>query len=241
MSKPTHVEVKEPRITIRRLADYMAASEQAKRSIAQSCKYRPIARVIQHHEAQLVIANSIRAGSPDKDKLLERAEFIRNKIADDDFEAAVNDHNAGYVERFAAVVAELQLPDADILPFTEFAPLDVNGVSLRLRPHLRLRRLTRTNKTKSGALMLRYAKGKALPPAVAAWQSAGIFGFLRAIQEDEAAEADKALCITLDAYQAATYEAPGNAVYLFNEMKAACAAIAERWPAIKPPKNAVLN
>lgn len=34
-------------------------------------------------------------------------------------------------------------------------------------------------------------------------------------------------------------DAPSNAVYLFNEMKAACATINERWPAKKPPKNAI--
>jgi len=31
-----------------------------------------------------------------------------------------------------------------------------------------------------------------------------------------------------------------NAIYLFNEMKAACATPVERWPVIKPPKNAIL-
>jgi hypothetical protein len=45
---------------------------------------------------------------------------------------------------------------------------------------------------------------------------------------------------TLDAYMGKCHEAPGNAIYLFKEMKAACASISERWPAIKPPKNAVL-
>jgi hypothetical protein len=34
--------------------------------------------------------------------------------------------------------------------------------------------------------------------------------------------------------------APTNAIYLFNEMKAACATLVERWPAIKPLKNAIL-
>jgi hypothetical protein len=46
--------------------------------------------------------------------------------------------------------------------------------------------------------------------------------------------------LSLDAYAGKTHVAPGNAVYRFNEMKAACADIAERWPVIKPPRNAVL-
>jgi hypothetical protein len=53
-------------------------------------------------------------------------------------------------------------------------------------------------------------------------------------------EAERALCITLDAYTGKCHAAPTNAVYLFNEMKAACTTLADRWAAIKPPKNAIL-
>jgi uncharacterized protein YqiB (DUF1249 family) len=53
-SKKTHTEVKQPQISIPRLADYMAASEQGKRTIAQSCKYRSTVRVTQHNEAKAV-------------------------------------------------------------------------------------------------------------------------------------------------------------------------------------------
>jgi hypothetical protein len=135
--------------------------------------------------------------------------------------------------RFAAI--------AELLPIKDFSPLKMGGVRVTLRPHLLLRRLTRTNKIRMGALMLRYAKGKPLPETVAGWQSAAIFGFLRTIEEGEAAEAERALCITLCAYKGVAYEAPTNSVYMFNEMKAACAAIAERWPALKPPTNAVIQ
>jgi hypothetical protein len=111
----THAETATPQIDVRHLADYMAASRQAQRRIVRDCKYRRIARVIQHTEARTVVYNYIRNGDSDPQKLLDRAAAIRGKLADDDF-----------------------------------------------------------------------------------------------------------------------------AVYRFNEMKAACADIAERWPAIKPPKNAIL-
>jgi hypothetical protein len=103
-----------------------------------------------------------------------------------------------------------------------------------------LRRVTKTNKVKCGALMLRYAKGKPLGTDVAAWQSAAIFGYMRKLDEAAMTEAERALCITLDAYAGACHDAPTNAVYLFKEMTAACASISKRWPAIKPPKNAIL-
>lgn len=239
-TKKTHSVVKNPQISIPRLADYMAASEQAKRTIAQSCKYRAIARVVQHDEAKAAISSHMLDGTKDISALKNRAEAIRNKLADDDFEADVNDHNADYIDRFCEVIAALKLPSADLLPVPAFSPLMLNGVKVTFVPQLLLRRKTKTNKIKSGAIMLRYAKGKALPQKVADFQSSAIFGYMRALESDDMAEAERELCITLDAFTGICHEAPGKAAYLFKEMKAACETLAERWPAIKPPKNAVL-
>jgi hypothetical protein len=240
-TKKTHVLVKEPRMSMARLADYMAASNQAKRTIAQSCKYRAIARIIQHDEAKAVVTNHILSGAKGADGLEAKAQFIRDKLADDDFEEDVNGHNADYIERFAEVVGNITLPaGAELLPAKLFPPVTMHDVKVTFRPQLLLRRTTKTNKIKAGALMLRYAKGKSLPAKVAVWQSAGIFGYLRLQDGAEVAETERALCITLDAQTGACHEAPGNAVYLFKEMRAACATISEQWLEIKPPKGAVL-
>lgn len=239
--KKTHTEVKEPQISIPRLADYMAASEQGQRSIAQSCKYRSIARVTQHNEAKAVVSNHILSGAPGAGGLKERAEQIRNKIADDDFEEDLNEHNADYVDQFAEIVENIVIPAAaERLVPPKFAPLMLGGTKVSFVPQLVLRRLTKTNKVKAGALMLRYAKNKPLPENIAQLQSAAIYGYWRTLNATKNGEAERALCITLDAVTGQCHMAPSNAVYLFNEMKAACASLAERWPAIKPPKNAIL-
>jgi hypothetical protein len=238
-TKKTHTEISKPRMSVARLADYMAASEQSKRSIVQSCKYRSTARVIQHDEAKVVAANYLHKGVDDLPGLLARAEFVRNKLTDNDFDAEVNDFNASYIERFAAIVASVDLPKAEIAPAHKFPPIVLNSVTITFVPQLLLQRTTKTNVIRKGAVMFRYAKGRALSKALADWQSAGIFGFMRTLDvEGEAAE--KQLCVTLDAQTGKVYPAPGKSVYMFNEMKAACASIAERWPAIKPPHNAIL-
>jgi hypothetical protein len=235
----THAETATPQIDIRHLADYMAASRQSQRRVVRDCKYRRIARVIQHTEARTIIYNYIRSGEADPQKLLDRAAFVREKLADDDFESETNDHNADYIERFAASQITVVLPRAEISPRRDITPIDINGLSVRFGHHLFLHRTTTTNKQRIGAV-LRYAKGEILAIDVAEWQAAGMFGFLRMVYEAEAAEPERKLCIVLDAYAGKTHLAPGNSVYRFNEMKAACADIAERWPAIKPPKNAIL-
>ena len=89
--------------------------------------------------------------------------------------------------------------------------------------------------------MLRYAKGKALPPDTGEWQSAYLFGYLETIGLETEAEAERKLCITIDAYSGEVYAAPTDSVNRFHEIEAACATIAERWPNIEPPPNAVLE
>jgi hypothetical protein len=239
-TKKTHTEVKQPQISVPRLADYIAASEQGQRTIAQSCKYRAIARVVQHNEAKAAVSNHILSGAAEAGGLKERAEQIRNKIADDDFEEDLNEHNADYVEQFAKILESVKLPVAERLPPPKFAPLMLSGVRVSFVPQLVLRRLTKTNKIRSGALMLRYAKNTPLPADVGSFQSAAIFGYWRTLDVANNGEAERGLCITLDAYTGTSHPAPTNAIYLFKEMTAACASIGERWPAIKPPKNAVL-
>jgi len=73
--KKTHVERKSPQISLARLADYMAASEQAKRGIASTCKYQPIARVIQYNDARAIISNYIRSENRQIEDLKHKLEY----------------------------------------------------------------------------------------------------------------------------------------------------------------------
>jgi hypothetical protein len=239
-TKKTHVEVKKPEIDVRYLADYMAASERKRRSIVEGCKFRPIARLLQHREARMTIASALRRHEKDPQVLQEKAESIRNKIATDDFDALTNETNADYVKQFSAILARVELPEAEILPGKVFPVIPVNGVNIRFSPDLLLRRTTKTNKLKRGAVMLRYAKGKSLGPTTAGWQSAAILGMLGEHADEDGAEPDKPLCVTVDCQTGETYPALGSAVSMFANMKAACQSISERWPNIPPPEGAVL-
>lgn len=241
--KKTHTEVKEPQISVQGLADYMGAkSERAKRSVVQSCRYRANVRVIQHNDAKAACSNHIRKGGLIAG-LQEKADAIRHKLADSDFDTSVNEHNADYIERFIAVHDVVKLPSAigEIEKGMDFQRIKINGVRISMRANLLFQRTTKTNKVKAGALMLRYAKGKPLPAMVGANQSAAIFGFLRTTDELAAGvEPERALCLTLDVFTGSIYPAPSGSVDIWNDMKAACATIAERWPNIPPPPGAIL-
>jgi hypothetical protein len=237
----THTLVKKPSLNVRYLADYMAASEQKKRTILRDCKYRATARMIQHIEAKLAVANHIQSGATTPDKLIDRSNAILQKLASDQFEEDTNKHNAAYIKRFSEVLEKLNLPKADIQPAGKPSTLDVSGVAARLDPLLLLTRTTKTNKVRCGGIMLRYLKGKELPETTACFQSAAMLGLQKILHEGDGIEPEPGLAITIDAYAGLAHPAPSNAVYLFKEMRAACYSIAERWDAIQPPKNAVLG
>src|SRR5207253_1358266 len=87
----------------------------------------------------------------------------------------------------------LALPDAELLAPGRVGNVSLNGVKVTAEIHARLRRLTRTNKIRSGAAMLRYAKGKPLAVPVAEWQSAFIYGLLTETEAEPGAEPEHQL------------------------------------------------
>lgn len=240
--KKTHREVKKPQMSVRYLADYMAASETAKRTIVQKCKYQSTARVIQHDEAKLIVSKYIYTGGAEGTAALRNAaSALRDRLASDEFERDLFDSNADYIDRFAGVCEGLVLPNAERQSPGRPIVLDLHGVSIKPQLQFRLRRLARGNKLRTGGGMLRYAKGKALSPETANWQSAFLLGCLQAVDsKEDGAEPEHGLCLTIDAHSGIAYPAPTDAIRRFQNMKAACASIAERWPNIKPPLNAVL-
>ncbi len=237
----THREVKNPQMSARHLADYMAASDRAARTIIRNCKYQPIARVVQHDEAKSTVAKFIRDGEGgNKAHLLEKAQALRQRLADNDFDRDLFDHNADYIERFESMSDQLILPDAEMLSPGKIAPIDMKGVKVTADIQFRLRRLTKTNKVRVGGGMLRYAKGKALSADIAGWQSAFLFGYLSTVPPEDGAESEQKLCLTVDAYSGIAFAAPTDSTSRFQNMKAACETIKEWWPNITPPPGAVL-
>jgi hypothetical protein len=226
---------------VRYLADYMAGSKRKERSILSLSKYRPIAKVIQHTEAQSTVSKFIRAGNLGSDWLRREAQRLRDRIADDDFDRHLFDSNADYIARFALIEAGLNWPKAEILPPGRPGLIDLHGVKITVGLHLRLRRTTRTNKVREGAAMLRYAKGTPLHAETAAWQSAFLLGYLGDVSADHTVEPEGKLCLTIDAHAGICHAAPTNSVSRYQNMKAACASIAEQWPNIAPPEGAVLE
>ena len=157
-------------------------------------------------------------------------------LADSPFDRDLYDHNADYISRFAHVWPQIgNLPGSPLVP-GKVDPITINGLTITVELAVRLRRVTQKNTVKDGGMMLRYAKNKPLSPAVGAWQSAFIWVSPRH-DRFEASTPEAKLCLTLDAWGGKLYQAPTDSVSRFNNMKAACATIAERWDNIQPPQT----
>jgi len=224
-----------------RLADYMAASEQAKRSILRGCKYRPRARVIQHQDAKESISDWVSSGAVDPEALQARVEILRNGLQGSDFDNEVAEHNADYMERFLAMKPSLPAKAQEVTKAGKMPALDIGGFALSFSPNLVLKRVNQRNVPKIGVAFFRYAKGKPLDPEAACWQGAISMGYLTTKLKQGLGEmdAERELCVAVDMWSGTVHPAPSNAVYRFNEVRAACAGIVERWNQIQPPENAV--
>lgn len=237
--KKTHRLVKNPAMSAKELADYIVASEVARRTIVRDCKFRPIARITQHNEAKMAVSKFIRGDRESTSSLHQAADALRARMADSDFDRDLFDHNADYIERFAHVQDKVEIPDAEVQPPGAASPLIAHGVKINPDIQFRLRRVTRTNKVRIGAGVLRYSKGRPANVEASLWHSAFLFGFLGGIGE-EMAEPEQKLCLTIDAYAGVAHPAPSDSVRRYANMLAACATIAERWPNIPEPTNCVL-
>jgi hypothetical protein len=240
-AQKTHDLRVKPGMSANRLADYMAASEQARRSILRGCKYRPRARVVQHQDAKESIAEWLSTGNADPAPLELRSAILRNGLQGSDFDNEVAEHNADYIDRFLEVMPALPPKAHSVLIAGKMAPLDIDGFSLSFTPDLVLKRINQRNVPKMGVAFFRYAKGKMLDPEVACWQGAISVGYLTTKLKQGLGEIDpeRELCVAIDMSSGQCHVAPTNAVYRFNEVRAVCAGIVERWDQIPPPENAV--
>jgi len=241
--RPTHREARAPTINARFLADYMAAGarERARRTLIQNAKYRVAARMIQHVAAKSAVAKFLASPERDVNALLAQAAELRGRNVEEQFTADLNRHNAEYLERFAEAYPKLVLPEAAIVLAAKPPAVTLAGVKVNVDMPLRLRRLNRNGRTRLGGAVLRYAKGRPLPPEIGEWQSAFLFGYLGLTEPEDGAEPEHQLCLTIDAQSGHAIAAPGNALARFREMEAACASIAERWSNVEPPAGAVLE
>lgn len=240
MTKKTHRVAPDPEIPVQYLADYMAASNQARRGIVQKSKYKSLARTFQHQLARKTISDHLLDGNPLPGDLHEKADDIRNRIADTEFDGLLHGYNADFVDAFADVAEKFDFDGFEIVAPEAIENPTYNGTLVRFTPSLLTYRLTKANTQKIGGMMYRYAKGSPVAKEVAEFQAAFMYGFFAEKPFIDEAKPERPLCRVLCAVSGETFTAPDKPIYKFNEMKAVCFDIAEKWDNVPAPPGAVI-
>ena len=242
---PTHTMLDSPRISGRRLAEYMAASPIRQRTIIRDTKFRPVEPEISYDEGYQLIGDMLSEGPLVTSALREAAEDFHDRMDVRGIrERIAYDLIGDMFEWLAEERPEFGLPDVerfdDSRAWGQGGEFRMGGVVVDPEVHFRLRKMKR-NAAGVGVVSLRYSKSGPVNDTVAEWQAALLYGYLLETVDDEGLRPDPDLCILLDLRSGIAHPAPGRAKTLFKQMEAACASIAERWPAIKPPDRAVVG
>lgn len=237
----THRLVKTPKVNSRYLSDYMVASERARRTIIRDCKYRKIARSIQHDRAKAFITNALRSGAIGPSQLKEEGQRLLDMMADSDFDRETLDINGDFLIAYGEAFSMDTFPKtAEIMDGPLGFKANINGVEVNADIRFAVQRVTRTNRLRTGLGTIRYAKNKPLDEEVGAYQSSALFGCCKMLDVQNDAAPEEKLCLTLDCATGKFIPAPTDATRRFQNMEAACSTIAERWDNIEPPEGAIL-
>ena len=241
----THIELARPRLTNRRLAEYMAASPVRQRTLIRDTKYRKVEPEITYHEGFAVIGDMLADGDLATSALSDAAEDFHDRMDVEGFRERLRlDLIGDMLDWLAEHRSPLVLPDADRLDDSRTwgrgGTWEVAGVTVDPQIYFRLARSRRGFRS-VGAATLRYSKSGPTKPDVAQWQSALLHGYLADTITDDTLRPDPDLCLTLDLRISTSHPAPGNARTLMKQMEATCASISERWPNIAPPDRAVIG
>ena len=236
----THKVVKNPTVPVQYLADYMAASNQSRRSIVQRCRYKSLARTFQHQLARKTITDHLLDGNPLPGDLGEKAREIGERLADSDFDATLHQHNSDFVQAFADHSEAFDFSNFQLAAPAQLEQPVFNGTQVRFAPSLLTHRTTKANTQKIGGIMYRYAKGKPVSDAVAGWQCSFMYGYFADHPFIEEAKPEAQLCVVLCAVSGTSHTTPKKPIYNYNEMKAVCGDISERWENVPPPPGAVI-
>ena len=246
-TRVTHTVLDTPRISARRLAEYMAASPIRQRTLIRDTKYRSVDPEISYDPGFQILGDMLAEGPLVTSALRDAAEDFHDRMDVRGIrERIAYDLIGDMFEWLAEERPDFGIPDVerfdDSRAWGRGGEFEVEGVVIDPEVYFRLRKAKR-NAAAVGCVTLRYSKSGPTDETVAEWQSALLYGYLldTVDEEETGLRPDPDLCIVLDLRTGIAHPAPGRAKTLFKQMQAACATIAERWPNIAPPDRAVVG
>jgi len=223
---------KNPRISVNKLAEYLATNKAARRErILREAKFPPTFQVIRY-EPTLDMAKRFLTGQiPNTQSLQVAINAYEATKTGNDFEERMKKSNMDAMKLFLVLAPTLDFHDAT-LTLGEHAPpkLILSDVAISVRPDVRLT-MSKKGATQTGAIKLNISKGSPHTKDSAEYAGALMRHYLTTQGEETC---DYRQCFTLDVFSKRLAEAPKAITNRLKDAEAACAEIARQWESIKP-------
>jgi hypothetical protein len=238
MSKKSGYTVVEiPKISVQKLAEYMASSQTRQRSILRDCKFQRKEQIFQHSAAKRYISKYF-----DEAKSIEwlssQAEKLNSLEPNTEYKRRKNRNDCNFLFSYVKNFPSYKLPPADVIVEKKNKTIKLNGVIITFNPDLLLKRDAKNkNYQEIGAVMIHHTKGLRNSDEIYRYQTALMFNILNLLNNDSGYVANKKLCIVIDALRGNIICAPSASVRIFKEIQSACESIVGIWDTLKPPKD----
>lgn len=222
---------KEPRISINKLAEYLATNKASRReTILKDSKFPPTFQTIRYDPTYLLTSRYLTGHIPNTQALQVEIGKYDAKAATSEFDERMKKSNLEAMSRFLALAPTLDFSDAK-LTLGEHAPpkLLIADVSVSVRPDVLVTVSKKGAKT-TGAIKLNVSKGSPHTNDSAEYAGALLRHYL-VTQGGE--DCDYRNCYTLDIYSKKLVASPKAITNRLKDAEAACAEIARQWDSIK--------
>jgi hypothetical protein len=220
-----------PRISVHKLGTYLEAGPFDREKILRDQKYPADFQRLRYRDAEdeirrALFSSDVKAGLVDGGKRIS-AKTVGTKWAQQAQEGCLL-----AVEKFSDLFDSLDLDDVSFVRVGRSTlPQRIEGVSISTRPLALIRRQTRKGE-RFGAILFVMRKEEKLTPkggkAIAELlrRALSVNGIYKPDQ------IDPKLCVVVDIFHNAVFEAPPRSKRVIEEIRAACREIVARWPFI---------
>lgn len=219
-----------PRISAPKMGEYLDVAAHRRERILRDQKYPSDFITARYKDANHAIRSAMVSGGDVAARVLEKARNIATAPTAKKYNADTNACCAEALDRFARTFPTLPLKGITAkLVAARGLPLFVEEVEISVWPTVLLHSAWRDGTSKTGALLVVYNKGAALPKH----SGDAVAELLRqALIQAGHVGVTPSMCLVLDVFSGALFTAPTSSRRLTGEIEAACREIAGLWPTI---------
>jgi hypothetical protein len=222
--------IKNPRISINKLAEYLEANSTRRKQIIYDAKYPQDIKGVRYIAAKEVMCTYL-TDHRDKIQLKAAIEKFSKKKATTTWQIQDRDLSVEMLNTLLTVDLS-SLKDCDLFLFDEENKLlTVKGVAISIYPDI-IVKSSKKGITQKGVIKLHTSKTYPLNDESKKIVAGMLFTYVSAHLLKTGEVANSKLCISCDLITGSISSAPGSFASRFKRIEAACEEIALRWPTL---------